>query len=53
MNNCLFCDIYTCEWSGLDRWSDSCPYYPDEDEDEESRRNRLEYEEEMVEEEEE
>ena len=48
MNNCLFCDIHTCEWCGVDIW---CDCLPDDDEDEESRRNRLEYEEEEEEEE--
>lgn len=47
MTNCLFCDIRHCEWCGVDRIVDQCPYIPDEEEDEEERQNRLEYEEEM------
>ncbi len=47
MINCLLCDIRHCEWCGVDRIVDQCPYIPDEEEDEEERQNRLEYEEEM------
>lgn len=51
MINCLFCDVHSCEWWGVDRWAESCPAHPDydEEEDDEERANRLEWEEEQEE----
>lgn len=50
MINCLFCDAHHCEWWGVDRWVDSCPYIPEiEDEDEDEQNNMREYEDEQAE----
>ena len=51
MINCLFCDVHSCEWWGVDMWAESCPAHPDydEEEDDEERANRLEWEEEQEE----
>lgn len=53
MINCLFCDIHHCEWWGVDRYMESCPYSPDEEPDEDELRNMREYEDEQMQAEEE
>lgn len=49
MINCIFCEIRNCEWWGVDRFMDSCPYSQDDDEDDEEFENFREYEEEQAE----
>lgn len=49
MINCILCEFRNCEWWGVDRFMDQCPYSQDDNEDDEECENLKEYEEEQAE----